>query len=647
MINRNGIRMLASIMFTDMVGYTLLMQEDEQKAKLLLDRYRKILEEKVFEHLGKVIHYFGDGALVIFGSVVESVLCAKEIQTELLKKPEVFIRIGIHSGEVVYDDEGVYGDTVNIASRIESLSKGGSVLFSSKVNDELKNQSDFKTKSLGLFELKNVKHPVEIFALQCDDIVVPLKSDYESKQNLRNNSIAVLPFVNMSNDPDNDFFSDGITEEILNALSKIEEIKVTSRTSSFAFKGKTIDAREIGKQLGVRNLLEGSVRKFGNRVRITAQLIDTLDGYHKWSDTFDRDLKDIFQVQDEIATTIVSTLKKSLKISAAPELQLVKMSTTNLEAYQLFLKANFFWNKWTPTNIRRSLQLLEKSIELDSNFAQAYSSLAACYVYLGATGQLPNKVAFVKAKNLAQEALAMNMQLTDGHLSLAMANLFNWHWDDAFKSFQRALELSPNNADAHHYYAYYLMAINNTRKAVIEAEKAHELDPLSLPINAFLGDMYLNAGMISDAISQYKKTLVIDSTFQAAINGLSWAYYHSGNPDASLNLLLKYQEMAEDFSNANATLGYIYGKLGETEKALDCLEKLISKEKLSLEANYAINVALIYLGLGNLDKVFEYLDRAVKEKVGALIFIRSRTWKEIQDDFRYKELIKMMKLPTD
>ncbi len=639
--------MLASIMFTDMVGYTLLMQEDEQKAKLLLDRYRKILEEKVFEHLGKVIHYFGDGALVIFGSVVESVLCAKEIQTELLKKPEVFIRIGIHSGEVVYDDEGVYGDTVNIASRIESLSKGGSVLFSSKVNDELKNQSDFKTKSLGLFELKNVKHPVEIFALQCDDIVVPLKSDYESKQNLRNNSIAVLPFVNMSNDPDNDFFSDGITEEILNALSKIEEIKVTSRTSSFAFKGKTIDAREIGKQLGVRNLLEGSVRKFGNRVRITAQLIDTLDGYHKWSDTFDRDLKDIFQVQDEIATTIVSTLKKTLKISAAPELQLVKMSTTNLEAYQLFLKANFFWNKWTPTDIRRSLQLLEKSIELDSNFAQAYSSLAACYVYLGATGQLPNKVAFEKAKNLALEALAMNKQLTDGHLSLAMANLFNWHWDDAFKSFQRALELSPNNADAHHYYAYYLMAINNTRKAVIEAEKAHELDPLSLPINAFLGDMYLNAGMISDAIGQYKKTLEIDSNFRAAINGLSWAYYHSGNPDVSLNLLLKYQEMAEDFSNANATLGYIYGKLGETEKALDCVEKLISKEKLSLEANYAINVALIYLGLGNLDKVFEYLDRAFKDKVGALIFIRSRTWKEIQDDFRYKELIKMMKLPTD
>lgn len=175
MINRNRIRMLASVMFTDMVGYTSLMQDDEQRAKLLLDRYRKVLEEKVFEHLGKVIHYFGDGALVIFGSVIESVLCAKEIQSELLKKPKVNLRIGIHSGEIVYDDEGVYGDTVNIASRIESLSKGGSVLFSSKVNDELKNQTEFKTRSLGLFELKNVKYPIEIFALQSNDIIVPGK----------------------------------------------------------------------------------------------------------------------------------------------------------------------------------------------------------------------------------------------------------------------------------------------------------------------------------------------------------------------------------------------------------------------------------------------------------------------------------------
>ncbi|BDQ02148.1 adenylate/guanylate cyclase domain-containing protein [Ignavibacterium sp.] len=647
MIARNGIRMLASVMFTDMVGYTSLMQEDEERAKLLRDRYRKVLEEKVFEHLGKVIHYFGDGALTIFGSVIESVICAKEIQAELLKEPKVNLRIGIHAGEIVYDDEGVYGDTVNIASRIESLSKGGCVLFSSKVNDELKNHSEFKTKSLGLFELKNVKYPVEIFALQSEDIVVPNKNDFESRFNLRNESIAVLPFVNMSNEPDNEFFSDGITEEILNALSKIEELKVTSRTSSFAFKGKNFDIREIGKQLGVRNLLEGSVRKVGNRVRITAQLIDTLDGYHKWSDTFDRDIKDIFQVQDEIATTIVSTLKKSLKIQDSQKKPLVKIPTTNLEAYQLFLKANYFWNKWTPTDIRRSLQLLKKSVEIDSNFAQGFSALAACYVYLGAIGQLPNQIANEEAKKYALKALSMDDQLPDGHLSLAMANLFDWKWDESYKSFQKALELSPNNADAHHYYAYYMMAINNTRKAVIEAEKAHELDPLSLPINAFLGDMYLNAGMILDAIEQYKKTLEIDSTFRAAINGLGWAYYQSGNMEEALKLFKKSQEIAGDEFKSTANLGYIYAKSGELDKVNDCLDKIKFQEKKLTEVNYTIDYALVYLGLGNYDKVFEYLNKAFEDKLGALIFIRSRSWKEIHDDERFKALLSKMNLPTD
>lgn len=647
MITKNGIRMLASVMFTDMVGYTSMMQEDEEKAKLLRDRYRKVLEEKVFEHLGKVVHYFGDGALTIFGSVLESVTCAKEIQAELLKEPKVNLRIGIHSGEIVYDDEGVYGDTVNIASRIESLSKGGCVLFSSKVNDELKNHSEFKTKSLGLFELKNVKYPIEIFALQSDDIIVPGKNDFSSRLNLRNDSIAVLPFVNMSNDPDNEFFSDGITEEILNALSKIEDLKVTSRTSSFAFKGKSFDIREIGKQLGVRNLLEGSVRKFGNRVRITAQLIDTLDGYHKWSDTFDRDIKDIFQVQDEIASTIVSTLKKSLKIQDSPNKPLIKIPTTNLEAYQLFLKANFFWNKWTPSDIRRSLQLLKKSIELDPNFAQGYSALAACYVYLGATGQIPNRIALEEAKKQALKALSMDDQLPDGHLSYAMANLFDWNWDDAYKSFQRALELSPNNADAHHYYAYYMMSINNTRKAVIEAEKAHELDPLSLPINAFLGDMYLNAGMILDAIEQYKNTLEIDTTFRAAINGLGWAYYQSGNLDEALKLFRKSQEIAGDDFKSIASLGYVYAKMGEWEKANDCLDKIKFQEQKVSEVNYDIDFALIYLGMGDYDKVFEYLNKAFEDKLGALIFIRGRSWKEIHGDQRFKELLLKMKLPVD
>ncbi|MEJ5263611.1 MAG: adenylate/guanylate cyclase domain-containing protein [Ignavibacterium sp.] len=639
--------MLAAVMFTDMVGYTSLMQENEENAKLLRDRYRKVLEEKVFDHLGKVIHYFGDGAVTIFGSVVESVICAKEIQIELLKEPKVNLRIGIHAGEIVYDDFGVYGDTVNIASRIESLSLGGCVLFSAKVNDELKNHIEFKTKSLGLFELKNVKFPIEIYALNSEDIIVPDKSDFETRNIMRTNSIAVLPFVNMSGDPDNEFFSDGITEEILNGLSKVEGLRVTSRTSSFAFKGKSTDIREIGRKLGVRNILEGSVRKVGNHVRVTAQLIDALDGYHKWSDTYDKDLKDIFQVQDEIASTIVSTLKKSLNINQPEDKPIIKTPTTDLNAYQIFLKANYFWNKWTPTDIKRALQLLKKAVQMDPNFAQAYSSLSACYVYLGALGRMNITIAFSEAKKYAEKAIMLNDQLPDVYLSLAMTNLFEWKWDEAYKYFQTALELNPNNADAHHYFAYYMMAINNTRKAVIEAEKALELDPLSLPINSFLGDMYLNAGMVSDAINQYKKTIELDSTFRNAIYGLAWAYFHSGNVNETLKLFDKVKDFASDDSRFYSSLGHIYAKLGRTEEAIQCLDKLKAIKENEKDANFSLDLAMLYLGFGDLDRVFDYLAKAYEAKLGVLIFIRSKNWKDIHTEERFRSLIQKMKLPLD
>lgn len=647
MIKRDGIRMLAAVMFTDMVGYTSLMQENEENAKLLRDRYRKVLEEKVFDHLGKVIHYFGDGAVTIFGSVVESVICAKEIQIELLKQPKVNLRIGIHAGEIVYDDFGVYGDTVNIASRIEALSLGGCVLFSAKVNDELKNHTEFKTKSLGLFELKNVKFPIEIYALNSEEIVVPEKSDFETRNIMRTNSIAVLPFVNMSGDPDNEFFSDGITEEILNGLSKVEGLRVTSRTSSFAFKGKSTDIREIGRKLGVRNILEGSVRKVGNHVRVTAQLIDALDGYHKWSDTYDKDIKDIFQVQDEIASTIVSTLKKSLNINQPEDKPIIKTPTTDLNAYQIFLKANYFWNKWTPTDIKRALQLLKKAVQMDSNFAQAYSSLSACYVYLGAIGKMNSTIAFSEAKKYAEKAVMLNDQLPDVYLSLAMTNLFEWKWDEAYKFFQTALELNPNNADAHHYFAYYMMAINNTRKAVIEAEKALELDPLSLPINSFLGDMYLNAGMISDAINQYKKTIELDSTFRNAIYGLAWAYFHSGDVNEALKLFHKVKDFASDDSRFYSSLGHIYAKLGRTEEAIQCLDKLKAIKEIEKDANFSLDLAMLYLGFGDLDRVFDYLDKAYEAKLGVLIFIRSKNWKDIHTEERFRLLIQKMRLPLD
>ena len=641
-----GIRMLAAIMFTDMVGYTALMQQDEERAKLLRDHHRKVMEDLVLNHQGKIIQYFGDGTLTIFGSVIEAVLCAIDIQNELKKEPKVNLRIGLHSGDIVYDDDGVYGDSVNIASRIEAVAVGGSILVSSKVHDELSNHKDIQATSLGYQEFKNIKTPIKIYALTNKGLTVPEISKINSFTGSDKESLAVLPFLNLTPEPDNEYFSDGITEEILNALSKIGKLFVTSRTSSFAFKGKQVDIREIGKQLGVKNVLEGSVRKFGNRLRVTAQLIDTRSGYHRWTETYDREVENLFELQDSIAKAISKNLLENLTVDSSAKI-MVKSPTNNMDAYNLYLKSVHFWKKWTPADVKKSLEYLEQAIKLDDDFAKAYSALAGCYVYLSAMGQIPSQIANPKAKAYALKSIELEDLLPDGHLSLAMVNFFDWKWDDAYNSFIKTLELNPNSAEAHQYFSYYMLAIGNWKKAITESEKALELDPLSIPINTSLGDAYSHCGMFEQAKEQYLKTLELDYSFQAALNGLGWTHYMLGEIDEAIEKFKLSKKLKSDTLRANTALGFIYGRTGNYSGLQNSLEELQDREDSEKDISLFMDYTIIYLGLKNYDKVFEYLNKAYEKKIGGLIFIRGKFWKEIQDDERFKDLISKIGLPCD
>ena len=645
-MTKKGIRMLAAIMFTDIVGYTALMQEDELNAITLRNKSRKVLEDCSLIHQGKVLQYFGDGTLIIFGSVVEAVMCAIEVQKELQNEPNVPLRIGIHSGDVVYDDEGIYGDSVNVASRIESLGVGNSILLSNKVNEELQNHKELPTYYLGTFELKNVRLPIDIYAIDLPELSIPKPNEIDGKISGKKESIAVLPFINMSQETDNDYFSDGITEEILNALARVDGLLVTSRTSSFAFKGKNSDIREIGRQLGVKTVLEGSVRKSGNRVRVTAQLIDTRNGYHRWSESYDRSIEDLFAVQDEIAKTITNKLKESFSLTQSPH-KMVKTYTNNLEAYNLYLKATYYWYRWTPNDIKKSLELLKQSIKLDPDYALAYSSLSACYVYLGAMGHFPPKDAYPLGKNYALKALSLDETIPACHVSLAMVNFFDWQWDESYTGFMRALSLNPNSADAHLYYSYYQVAMGNIKKAILENEKALEIDPLNVHINCSLGDNYFFAGLFNEALEQYKKSLELDSTFRAAIYGLGWVYYHLDELDKSLYQFQKAQSLIGDDLRGQTTLGFIYARLGNIDEVNRCFKKLELRKNKEKDVSLSLDFAVIYSGLKEYDKVFEYLDKAYDEKLGGLVFLRTRHWKEIHNDPRFTELLKKMNLPLN
>lgn len=639
-----NIRLLAAIMFTDIVGYTAMMEEDEQNAIKLRERHREILERNIDNHQGRILQYYGDGTLSMFGSVIQSARCAISIQQEFNKDPKIPVRIGLHLGDIVYQDDGAYGDGVNVASRIESLAVPGSVLISDKICDEIKNQPDIKCKSLGSYKLKNVNRIYEISALANDGLVVPTREEVVAKVGTAYKSIAVLPFVNMSADPENEYFSDGITEEILNTLSKVKGLQVTSRTSSFAFKGKNMDIREIGKQLNVNTVVEGSVRKIGERVRITAQLINAADGYHIWSESYNRDLEDIFEVQDEISRKIANTLREKLSLSEKQK-TIVQSKTENIDAYNLYLKAMYSWNKWTPGDVQNGLKYLKKAIKLDPGWARLYSALSGAYVFLGATGYLSPESTYPLGKKYAQKALDLDDTDYQCHLSMAMVKFFfDWEWDEAERYFHTALDLNPGSAEAHQYYSLYLGVMQREYEAINHAKQAQNLDPLSPLMWHTVGDAYRLVGRFEESIPYYEKALSLNPNFRSASFGLGWSKWDIGLKEEALEIFKEGQFRTGHAFKGITPLGYAYGKLGETEKAKECLRLLEQRAEEEVDSSLEADFAIIYMGLGDYDKAFEYINKAFEQKSSVVLFIRAQHWREIHDDPRYKELMKKLNL---
>jgi len=641
---KKNIRLLAAIMFTDMVGYTALMQKNERQAKENRDRHRQVLQESVRVHNGEILQYYGDGTLIIFKSAIEGVKCAVDIQQALQDEPKIPLRIGMHIGDIVHDEDGIFGDGVNIASRIESLSVSGAILISEKLNDEIRNHPELSAKSLGEFELKNVKRPVEVFALTNEGLTFPKQKEIKNKNGTDNKTIAVLPFVNMSADPENEYFSDGITEELLNALTKVDGLLVTSRTSSFAFKGQNKDIRKIGEELGVNTVLEGSVRKAGNKVRITAQLINTADGYHIWSEVYDRKLEDIFEVQDEIARIITNKLREKLTNEGSKE-SLVKPPTENLVAYNLYLKGLFYWNKWTPEDRKKAINLFEEAIEKEPNFALPYSGLANCYSILGSTGQMDVKIAYPNAKKAALKALELDNNLMEAYLSLATVKLY-YDSDDAAANelIQKALNLNPGAAVAHQNYANYLLLTGNLTgkltEAIKESELAVQLDPLSMPNNLFLGNVYLFDKQYDKALKQHDKILELDPKFRAALEAKGWAYIFKGDPEMAIKYFKKYQKLTDSPLKGVTGLGYAYAKAGQIDKAKQILNNLEKRERLEKDLNNSMDFAVIYIALQDYDKVFYYMERAVVDRFGFMFLKSHPMFEEVRKDARFKKFMK-------
>jgi adenylate cyclase len=636
-------RQLAAIMFTDMVGYTALMQEDEGLAIRNRVRHKQVFEETVATFNGKILQYYGDGTLCIFSSALFAVQCAMEIQQQLSRPPEISVRIGIHSGDVVYDAEGIYGDGVNVASRIESLSVPGGIFISEKVFDEIKNHTTIISRSLGHFELKNVKRPIEIFAIANKGFPVPERSAIKGKTSDTGNRIAVLPFVNMSADADNEYFSDGITEEIIAALTKVQGLMVTSRTSAFVFKGKNEDAREIGLQLNVSKILEGSVRKSGNRIRVTAQLINAADGYHLWSENFDRDLEDIFEVQDDISKKIANTLREKLTIDQKNE-TLVTSWTGNMEAYTLYLKGLQCLNRLTPQDLEKAIGYYKESIQLQADFAPVYSSLSNALGSMASMGSGDAIELNRQAEEAALKALALDPTRGEAHAVRAFSYCF-FHYDMkmARAEIERAIKLNPGSAEVRSMAAMYFFAVGEYDRALSESSLSVQLDPLNMRVKMVYARALTRTGRFEEALANSKAMLQINPELRPFYATLGMNYFYLGDTENAIQYLKEFQKRTGDPLQGQSLLGYVYAKAGKLQEANECIEKIKLRSQKESGSFVDIELAPIYAGLGRRSDVLKHLKNAVDQHVGfVLLNYSEQPFDDYRDDPEFRKLFKFL-----
>jgi TolB-like protein/class 3 adenylate cyclase/Tfp pilus assembly protein PilF len=527
-------RQLAAIMFTDIVGYTALMGEDEKKAFSLLDANRKLQKPLISKNGGEWIKELGDGVMASFSSVTDSVGCACAIIKGSQEIEGLKLRIGIHLGEVVIKDKDVFGDGVNIASRLQAIAPVNGIYVSEAVYNNLSNNKEILSHFVGEETLKNVRIPIKIYSIDVlqsafNDPAITIEQELKVKpRSAPAKSIAVLPFVNMSNDPEQEYFSDGISEEILNSLTHIKDLKVAGRTSSFQFKGKNIDIREIGKNLGVINVLEGSVRKQALRLRITAQLINSDDGYHLWSEKYDRDLNDIFAIQDEIAHAITEKLK--ITLLAKEKEAIDKAPTLNIEAYEFYLKGRFYWTKrgrW----LANALQSFQQAITLDPAFARAYAGIADSYSSLGMYGIIPPNDAMPKARAAAEKAVALDDSLNEAYTSIAfIKGFYERDLDLARKYFKTADQINPNYATGRYWHSFYLTVVEQKLKqGEEEGLRAIELEPYNAICYYVTGLAYLAQRNYKMALRQADKAIELDPNLFLPHFLSGWCKLESGD----------------------------------------------------------------------------------------------------------------------
>lgn len=579
-------RRLAAILAADVAGYSRLMGVDEEGTLAALKALRReLIDPKIKEHRGRIVKTTGDGALVEFASVIDAVRCAVEIQSEMAVRNadvpsdrRIDFRIGINVGDIIIDEGDIFGDGVNVAARLEALAEPGGICVSRVVRDQVRDRLDFAFDDKGERQVKNIARPVRIYQVRPGDPSQPgavATPDKAPPPLPEKPSIAVLPFQNMSGDPEQEYFADGIVEDIITALSRNRAFFVISRNTSFTYNGPSVDVARVARELGVRYVLEGSVRRGGNRVRITAQLIDAASGHHLWADRYDRQLADVFAVQDEIAQTITGELAPG--IIAAEMHQARRKDATQLDAWDRTMRAHWHIRRFTKDDSAEGRRLLEEAIALDPANAMALGDLAFCLHFAAVFGWVEDPAeAFVRCGEVARRAIVIDDGDANAHAALAIFDLFCGRHEEARRRLRRALDLDPNSAFARGYLGIsYAFAgeYEATLTHIDEAMRLSPRDPLALiwPLGkawaALLSERY------EEAVEFATMAAEANPEFPDIYAVLAAAHGHLGNIGPAREALAEFLCRSPVASAADERLNRPFGNPAQRERFLEGLRK--------------------------------------------------------------------------
>lgn len=543
-------RRLAAILSADVAGYSRLMGIDEERTLAALKAHRReLIDPKIAEHRGRVVKTTGDGALVEFVSAVDAVRCAMEIQCIMAERnaaiPEdsrIEFRIGINVGDVIIDEGDIYGDGVNIAARVETLARPGAICLSDNAYQQIKGKLALDVGDMGEQQLKNIAHPVRVYSVRLDGAAVRPALALPDKP-----SIAVLPFQNMSDDPQQEYFADGIAEDIITALSKVRWFFVISRNSSFTYKGKAVDLKQVGRELGVRYVLEGSVRKAGSRVRITAQLIDAVSGHHAWAERYDRDLVDIFSVQDEITERVAGAIEPEvLKIESG---RVATHSATSLSAWDLVRQGTWHFHQVTPAGHSRARELFREAIKLDAQLPDPHFWLARVSAGIVAFGWSDRPQDDLReGLHAAHVAIQLDERNPYSHYALAIISVFSDALEQAVRAAEEAVEISPSFALGHFVLGLGRLFSGNAADAIGSIERGLRLNPYD-PQNFVFIQM------------------------------LALAFYFVDQRDKALQTAIRALKIRPAWLPTLETLALCYATLDRVEEARECVKQMRGLEK--------------------------------------------------------------------